>query len=70
MWPAIDGREGDCGFDAAFRLCREYGENIPTDEEFDEMDDPNIWPSEYAWSVIEAMSCAHANRWHKSQKEA
>jgi hypothetical protein len=69
VWAAIDGREGDCGFAAAFRLCKEYGEEPPTDEEFDEMDDPNEWPKTYAWEVIGAMSGAHANRWRKSQNE-
>lgn len=66
VWPAIDGREGDSGFAAAIRLSREYGDNIPTDEEFAGMDDPNEWPRTYAWEIIGCMAKAHANAWRAS----
>ena len=66
VWAAIDGREGDGGFNAAFRLCREYGDNIPTEEEFAKMDNPEDWPASYAWGIIHCKSKAHANRLNKA----
>lgn len=67
VWPAIDGSEGDGGFAAAVRLAEEMGDETPTDEEFDEMDDPDEWPRTYAWTVLGAMSHAHANEWRYSR---
>lgn len=69
VWPAIDGREGDAGFAAAFALAAEYGDEIPTDEDFSAMDDPDEWPRQYAWEILHAMSLAHANRWRQAQRE-
>ena len=62
VWAAIDGRDGDVGFAAAFALAAEYGAARPSDEDFAAMDDANEWPAQYAWSVLGAMSQAHANR--------
>lgn len=63
VWAAIDGREGDCGFAAAYALAAERGDETPSDEEFDGMDDANDWPSNYAWTVLHDMSLAHAEKW-------
>lgn len=60
VWPAIDGRERDCGFAAANRLAAERGDEIPSDDEFYQMDEPNEWPRSYAWRVLHEMSEAHA----------
>lgn len=70
VWAAIDGRDGDVGFAAAFALAAEYGDDRPSDEDFAAMDDANEWPAQYAWSVLGSMSRAHANSWRAAKAAA